>query len=285
MIIFVVLLGFVLFFAGLTWVIVYFVNKNQLVDKIDEFVEKNEAQTKRDWSPITITAVKGTKYYSIIKTVDDKYFLVKHLPIRNVFKRVATWKGYEISQEFSEKMVDLDAKDFSLLALGGTFSGAYLLMRHFADEKDITWSTDSKLLLLYLSVVILGSIIGMLRVKNSIKNFEENYKIKEQGLRVIPLKIKSHQHFLPLVLIVLLLITIVVPLPFWFRMVSQFGISQEIIPRLISTIGKERKKREESSINKAQKYLYGEEANWTGGESFSEINNDYRESGLRENGK
>ncbi|WP_251712896.1 hypothetical protein [Lactococcus ileimucosae] len=276
MIIFIVILLLGLFFWGLIGLVEYFVNKKQVIEKLDKSILQNERERERDWSPIELIAVKETSYYSIIKTLDEQYFLVKHLPVRNVFKKTSNWRGYKINVEFVEKIRDFKPKDFSLITFLGGLSGVFIFVRHFATEKDLWWFTDLGMLLLYLVVIVLGCIVGYKRVRRSIANFEKKYQISQQNFDILDLKIRSHQILLPIFSVIVLIATSFIPLPFWFRVAFVVVISEELIPRLISTIGKEKKQKLESFVSGIQKYLYGEDASWTDIGVPSEINNDYR---------
>lgn len=276
MIIFIAILLMGFFFWGLIGLAKYFVNRNQIIEKLDQISLQKERERARDWSTIEIIAVKDTRYYSAIKTSDEHYFLVKHLPIQNVLKKTSIWKGYKVSVEFVEKIRDPQPKDFSLIALLGGLSGIFIFMRHFTSEHDLMWFTDSVRVLFYLIVIALGCIVGYRRVNMSIANFEKKYQLSQQNFEVFDLKIRSHQVLLQVFSVLVFIASSFLPLPFWFRLSWIAVISVELIPRLVSTIGKERKRKAASAVSRAQKYLYGEEAKWTDSGSPSEINNDYR---------
>lgn len=271
----------VAFFWCLTQGVQYFVNKKQIIEKIDDKLEEKKQIQTHQWSPIEIIPVRNTRYYSIVKTIDSNYFLIKHTPLTNVFKKIGVWKGYRVNLEFVNEVRNSSPKSYSLLIIISIFLEVYFLLSGFSFDKDPLWLKDQRIFSFYSIIIFVSIIIGYTRVRRSIRRFEIKYQITQKNFKSLSLKIQSKQAcfsmFSVIFSITLLIMVLFLHGNFLLKVVAVTGISEEVFPRLLSSIGKERKEKSIFQYSSIQKYLYGEESNWTDTSSLSEINNDYRE--------
>lgn len=106
--IFVVLVIIGLFLWGMTYGIVFVLKKRLFFSDRSEEEARQLAEYRQKWSPVTLYSVKGTRFYSIIKTNDNHYFLVNHFSPKfsaiNLFRKIDKWHAVSISETEAKRL-------------------------------------------------------------------------------------------------------------------------------------------------------------------------------------
>ncbi|GAK31157.1 carbamoylphosphate synthase large subunit [Weissella oryzae SG25] len=262
---------------GIFYLIKYVANKFLLIEKLDN-KELLKAEVHSDnWGIIESYAVIGTPYYTILKTQDNYYFLVKHDSFKNLFLKKSTWQAYKLSEADAKQAIDNNAVDRTLISLGGFSAILIFLSNTFMQSPDWLWFLNIKNVLLILLAIMMGSVLGILRIQLNLKKYQENSVLLTKLGKTIQIQIMSNQRWTIVVPLIAYVVLIIMPLPVFIKAVSWALLFIEIVPRMFSSITSLKRRRDPSQITKVQRYLYGEEAAWLNLGEPSEINNNYKE--------
>lgn len=269
------IIGMIIF--GIFYLIKYVANKFLLIEKLDNNELLKAEVHSNDWGIVESYAVIGTPYYTILKTQDNYYFLVKHNSFKNLFLKKSTWQAYELSEVDAKQAIDNNPTDRTLISLGGFSAILIFLSNTFMQSPDWLWFLNVKNVLLILLAIMVGSILGLLRIKTNLKKYQENSTLLTKLGKPIQIQIMSHQRWTVIAPLIAYVVLIVMPLPVLIKAVFWALLFIEIVPSIFSSITSAKRRRDPSQITKVQKYLYGEEAAWLNLGEPSEINNNYKE--------
>lgn len=273
---FIVLIGVSLILIGIGYGSIWLINKTTEKSFYFENEEKKKIEYAKKWSPVKFYAVKGTKFYSVVKTKEDKFFLINHfspkLSAINPFTKVDKWQGVQISIEESQKIIDKAPYDYTMMGVATITT----LLAIYVSKNSVAWGywfTNRYAMILFALFALIGLTIGVMRMQINIKNFQEKKLLMSREIKI--LTIKSHQKYRLYIFIAWLIQFYWIPISMEMKFIFTSIVFEEALVRVYSTIGKVKMKKFNKEVKWIDKKLYGEEAYFTDISTPSEIFNDY----------
>ncbi|GAX47366.1 hypothetical protein [Pseudolactococcus reticulitermitis] len=282
--IFVILAIIGLFLWGTTYGILFVLKKTSFFsDRSEEEVIKLD-EYRQKWSPVDIYSVTGTRFYSIIKTKDDHYFLVNHFSPKfsaiNLFRKVDKWHAVSISKLDAERLQEKTLYDYTMI---GVATVSTLLAIYVSNYK-VTWHfwfTNKLAVSLFIFLALIGIIIGVIRMAKSIDKFKAKEKDLFINAKRSIIKLKSNQKYILYLYLGWLLMFYWLPISLHMKIILVPIVFEEVVVRLYSSIGKVRKKKFDEEVSWINKKIYGKDAYYTDVSTPSEIFNDYQGESMR----
>lgn len=278
--IFVVLVIIGLFLWGITYGIVFVLKKRLFFSDRSEEEARQLAEYRQKWSHVTLYSVKGTRFYSIIKTKDNHYFLVNHFSPKfsaiNLFRKIDKWHAVSISETEAERLQEKKPYDYTMIGVV-TFSTLLAICVSNYHTAWQYWFTNKFAVYSFTFLALIGIAIGFIRMMRSINKFQLQEKSILMNARKSHVKIKSNQKYILFFYLAWLLQFYWIPISLAYKSIFISIVFEEIVVRLYSSIGKVRKKKFDEEVSWINKKLYGEQAYYTDISTPSEIFNDYQE--------
>jgi hypothetical protein len=241
----IIIIGLIL--AGITYGILFVFERSSFLTDTDIEDEKRKlSEYEQRWSPVEVYSVKGTRFYSIVKTKDNRYFLVNHLSPKfsaiNIFKKVDKWYAYAIDKSDAERLQEKNPLDYTMIGFATVNGLLGIAVSRYKVARDY-WLTNRLAICVFILLALIGLVVGVIRMTRSVNEFKRKEKKLFINSKQSVIKLKSNQKHILYYWLVWLVSFYWLPVALYIKILFISMIFEEYVVRLYSSIGKVKKKK------------------------------------------